>query len=213
MAASDRTVWGVGTSRTLRVHWAMAELGLVYRTKPIRTRTPDTESAEFKALNPRQKIPVLTDGDLTLAESAAIVTYLGETYGKSSGCELVPSQAVARAHYHEWMSFICMELDATSLYVLRRHVDLNGIYGDAPAATDSSRAYFDRMIGAAHQLVGDRLTYLVGDRFTGADIMLTTCLAWAVRYDQSIPAVFESYLASMTDRPAHQAALDANRVP
>ena len=73
---SRRTLWGVGTSRTLRAHWALIELGLDYATQPIRTRTLAMEDPVFLDLHPRGKIPVLVDGDFVVSESPAIVTYL-----------------------------------------------------------------------------------------------------------------------------------------
>ena len=54
-ATPNLTLWGVGTSRTIRPHWAMHELGLVYVTKPIGPRTGETKTAEYTMLNPRQK--------------------------------------------------------------------------------------------------------------------------------------------------------------
>jgi len=77
MAATPQlTLWGVGTSRTVRPHWAMHELGLPYTTRPIGPRTGETKTAEYTALNPRQKVPLLQDGDFCIGESAAIVAYL-----------------------------------------------------------------------------------------------------------------------------------------
>ena len=64
------------------------ELGLEYEKHLIGSRTGETQTAEFRALNPRGKIPVLQDGELVLAESAAIINYLVENYGQESG--LVP---------------------------------------------------------------------------------------------------------------------------
>ena len=55
----DLTVWGIGTSRTMRVHWMLLELGLEYECHPIQSRTGETRTDEFKRLNPRHKIPVL----------------------------------------------------------------------------------------------------------------------------------------------------------
>jgi glutathione S-transferase len=72
-------LWGVGTSRTIRAHWAMAELGLAYETRPIGARTGETQTAEYTQLNPRQKIPLLQDDDFCIGESAAIVAYLSRT--------------------------------------------------------------------------------------------------------------------------------------
>ena len=71
--APNLVLWGVGTSRTVRAHWAMHELGLAYETRPIGPRTGETKTAEYTALNPRQKIPLLQDGDFCIGESAAIV--------------------------------------------------------------------------------------------------------------------------------------------
>lgn len=206
-----RIVWGVGTSRTIRAHWALAELGLEYETRPVRTRTPDTETPEFVAVNPRGKIPVLRDGEVTIAESAAIVTWLGETY--RDGHELVPQGGPTRARYLEWMSFICMELDATSLYVLRRHWSLPEIYGEAPAANSAAESYFARMITAAEALHEADRPYLLGDRFSGVDILMATTLRWAVDYNQPLPQVFDAYLERMSARPAFREASTANRVP
>ena len=141
--SKNRILWGVGTSRTIRAHWALIELNLSYKTEIIRTRTTDTETAAFKSVNPRQKIPVLQDGTLTMGESAAIVTYLAEGYSTEQ-VSLIPDNPKARAKYFEWMSFICMELDATSLYVLRRHWSLPEIYGDSPIA---NKAAEDKELG------------------------------------------------------------------
>ena len=67
-------LWGVGTSRTLRAHWALHELGLDYECRPILPRTGETKTQEYTRLNPRQKIPLLQDDDVTIAESPAIAT-------------------------------------------------------------------------------------------------------------------------------------------
>jgi glutathione S-transferase len=58
----------------------MHELGLPYKTKPIGPRTGETKTAEYTRLNPRQKVPLLQDGDFCIGESAAIVAYLSRTY-------------------------------------------------------------------------------------------------------------------------------------
>ncbi|MGH6753076.1 MAG: glutathione S-transferase family protein, partial [Bradyrhizobium sp.] len=48
--APDLTLWGVGTSRTIRAHWAMHELALPYKTNPIGPRTGETKTAEYTRL-------------------------------------------------------------------------------------------------------------------------------------------------------------------
>ena len=57
--------------------------GLDFELRPILPRTGQTKTAEFTALNARQKIPLLEDNGLILTESAAIITYLSDTYGQA----------------------------------------------------------------------------------------------------------------------------------
>ncbi len=92
MSGHTRTIWGIGTSRTIRAHWAAREVGIDYETRPIRPRTGETETTKFLAINPRGKVPALVDGELVLTESMAILNHFATTYGDpASG--LVPTVA------------------------------------------------------------------------------------------------------------------------
>lgn len=205
----NRILWGCTTSRTIRAHWALRELGLDYRCEPILPRSGETKTPRFTAVNPRQKIPVLQDGDFTVTESAAIINYLAATYDDPAQ-GLLPADGRARARYDEWCFFIMAELDATSLYVLRRHVGLVHEYGDAPAAVVAATAYFQRQVGTVAEALDDGRTWLLGDRFTGADMLMTTCLDWAVRYGLPLADSLTAYLARATARPGFIAAREAN---
>lgn len=202
-------LWGVGTVRTLRAHWVLHELGVAYVSQAIRPRTPEMARADFRAVNPDGKVPALQHGDLTLVESSAISLYLAETYVEHAA-GLIPQGLTARAQFFEWMSYISTELDAASLYTIRRHQDLSAIYGEAPVAVDAAREYFLRMLGKpARQLQGGA-PFLLGDTFTLADILLVTCLRFADRMGVSCPANFDEYFQRLTARPAFQAAMKAN---
>src|SRR5271169_3590199 len=130
-------LWGVGTSRTLRAHWALHELGLDYECRPILPRTGETKTQQYTRLNPRQKIPLLQDGDFTIAESPAIAAYLSNVYGTPENT-LIPSDPREQASWLEWCFYAATELDATSLYVMRRHGDLKHVYGESPVALESA---------------------------------------------------------------------------
>ena len=207
---AQMTLWGSVSARVLRVHWALIELGLPYTAVPIQSRSGETETPEYGALNPRRKIPTFQDGDLVLTEGAAIVTYLAETYGTPERA-LIPTTQPERAKYFEWLSFVSMELDATSLYVLRRHEGLQHIYGDAPAANQVAREYFDKMIRASAEDMADGRRFLVGDQFTGADICMTTVLDWGERYGCPLPQAWLDYRERVRARPSYAAAMHANR--
>jgi glutathione S-transferase len=208
------TLWGVGTSRTVRAHWAMAELGLAYETRAIGARTGETQTAEYTALNPRQKIPLLQDGDFCIGESAAIVAYLSRTYS-SGEKSLIPEPPREYAAWLEWLFFIVAELDSTSLYVMRRHKAdaLGHIYGIAPDVVARAGEYFRKQLGHVETALADGRTYLMGDRFTSADILLTTCLEWAIAYEVGVCDNAHPYLDRIRERPAYQRGKAANLVP
>ena len=199
------TLWGAGTGRTLRAHWALAEAGVEYETKPISPRTGETQTAAFRALNAKEKVPVLAAGDLVLTESAAIITWVGDQHGA-----LTPKiGTVERARYYEWMSYILMELDAHTLYVMRKHGDLKHLYGEAPAALSAARAGFDKQIRWALPRI-ESAPFLVDDEFSGVDILMTTCLDWAAAYGLELAEPLHAYRARHHQRPAFQAARAAN---
>jgi glutathione S-transferase len=210
MSTPKLTLWGAGTGRTIRAHWAMHELGLPYRCHPIGPRTGETKTDAYTTLNPRQKVPLLQDGDFTIGESAAIVAYLSRTYGQGDRV-LIPEGGKNYAQWLEWCFFTVTELDSTSLYIIRRHRDLKHIYGDAPEVVTKAGEYFREQLKHVEAALGDGREYLVGNRFTSADMLLTTCLAWAISAGVGICDNAHPYLERMIGREAFKRAEIANK--
>jgi glutathione S-transferase len=212
-AAHGRVLWGAGTPRTLRAHWMLRELDLPYEHRPITSRSGETHTPGYVRLNPSRKIPTLEDGDFVVSESAAIVSYLAETYGAAKGLMLPPGPR-DRTRYYQWCFFIMMELDANTLYIIRRHEDLKDVYGEAPNALATARRCFQEQAEAAAQRLGSAGgPYALGERFTPVDILLTTCLTGAVRREIALPQSLRDYMKLTTTRPAYKRALDANQPP
>ena len=205
-------LWGVTTSRTMRAHWALAELGLSYERRPVQPRTGETKSAEFTTLTARQKVPLLQDGDLVLTESAAIVAYLSDQYGNNEN-RLVPLEPRERAVCLEWNFFVISELDAASLYVIRRHEGLKHIYGHAPVANEAAAQYFVAQMRSVDRALGDGRPFITGSRFGSADILLSTCLSWAVGVGVPVSDAANEYNARLKTRPAFAKAVELNRAP
>lgn len=202
-------LWGAGTSRTMRPHWMLLELGLQYECSPIGARTGETQTEEFRLLNPRHKIPVLRHGQFVLTESAAIIQYLSETFSNPAQV-YVPGNSRDRARLNEWCYFVISELDASSLYVIRRHESLKHTYGEAPGAVEAAKNYFIHNLELMASLVGASDPYLLGDRLSAADILLMTCLDWAASIGIPLLETFSGYRQRVGQRPAYRAALKRN---
>ena len=206
---SRLTVWGVGTTRTMQVHWLLHELALSYETKAIGSRTGETTQPEYRQINPKQKIPALQHGELNLSESLAIVSYLRDI-SDVLAYDSYQQSVEGRATYLEWASFILMELDATSLYVMRRHRDLAQIYGEAPNAIDSAQEYCDKMLRSGDDRIPPNEGFLWGDCFSEIDILMTTCLDWAAVYAVELTGNAAKYRERMNARPGYKSAFSHN---
>ncbi len=205
-------LWGIGTARALRAHWMLAELGLPYISRRIQSRTGETLTQEYVGMNPRHKIPLLQHGNLLLTESAAIVQYLCDQFIPPAGF-FVPADPAQRAKVNEWCYFVMNELDGHTLYVIRRHVGLKHIYGEAPTAVESAKVYFREQVEAVEPRfrVGEAgEAYLFGRRFSVADILLTTCLDWAANVGIVLPDSVAAYCHRALSRPAYREAARRN---
>jgi glutathione S-transferase len=77
---SVRFYYGPGSPYAWRVWLALEHKGIPYHRKTLSFDPGDLKTAEFGALNPRRRVPVLVDDDFALAESAAIVEYIEERW-------------------------------------------------------------------------------------------------------------------------------------
>ena len=199
--------WGAGTARTLRPIWVAEELNLKYLLHPIGPRTGETQTEDYKALNPKQKIPCIRNNEFLLSESVAICRYLQGL--KNSPNLFKPSDPESIALEDQWCNFIYGELDETSLYVMRRHYDLKAIYGSSSIVVESCREYFYRNLKVIENTLHNQDT-LFGYDFGLADILLVTCLDWAVAYDFELPENISNYHKKIQLRDGYKKAVKIN---
>ncbi len=94
------------TPNSIKVPIMLEEIGAEYHLSKVNIRAGEQKTPEFLALNPNGKVPVIVDSDgpggapVTIVESAAILIYLGEKFGR-----LIPNDPVRRARMFEWMFF------------------------------------------------------------------------------------------------------------
>ena len=90
-------------SRSLRILWALEELGLEYEVKFYKRLPTYAAPPELKNIHPLGKAPVLTDGDLVIAESAVILEYLQATYDTEH--KFKPKNPKDLMQYNYWMHY------------------------------------------------------------------------------------------------------------
>jgi glutathione S-transferase len=107
----------LNNSRSQRILWLLEELGLDYEVvKHQRDAVTNLAPPELLSVHPLGKLPVIRDGDLTLAESGAIIEYVLERYGNG---RLVPAVGTPeRVRYLYWLHYT----EGTAMSLLLLHV-------------------------------------------------------------------------------------------
>jgi glutathione S-transferase len=211
------TVHHLENSRSQRILWLLEELGLQYRVKRY-ARDPETKlaPAALRKVHPLGKSPVVTDGDLTVAESGAIIEYLVGTYGAASG--LLPDPGTPeRLRYTYWLHYAegsAMPPLLLSL-IFRKMPEAPMPFFVRPVVRGIADKVQKTFVGpqlAQHldfmeQELG-RSEWFAGDAFTAADIQMSFPLeaAGAAGLLATRPRLQE-FVARITARPAYQRAL------
>src|SRR3954470_10131663 len=200
------TVHHLGKSQSERIVWLCEELEIAYELKRY-TRDAVTMLAppDYKALYPIGAAPVVTDGDLVLAESGAIVDYIMARYG--NGRLVMRPDDPDFAQFLYWFHFANGTLQAGMgrLMILSRLK----LAEDNPMLL-SIRRRVDR----AFDLVDARLhdaEYLAGSTFTTADIMTVfslTTMRYFQPYDLSRCPNVVKYLGRISARSGYRRAME-----
>lgn len=192
------TIYHVPGTRSVRPIWTCEELGLEYETVTVDFSQEYRKSAEWRRLNPVGKVPAMTDGDLQMFESGAMVQYILDRYGNG---QLQPAAGSAEhALYLQWSWFA----ESTFARPLGEIVNHNRVFGD-----NASAAAIEEMQARSHlcmQALNDELAdkpYLLGDTFSAADIMMGYSMMLAERMapTDAYP-VATGYWEALKARPA-----------
>lgn len=197
-------VYGCPHTRSHRVVWALEEVGAVYDYHKVDLWAGAGRKPDYLALNPGGKVPTLIDGDLTLTESAAICTYMGDRFPASGLTPPVGSPE--RAQYHQWCFFVMSELEQP-LWTLTKHRFALPEKRRVPAIIETAHWEWDLAAQVLATGLGER-EFLVGGQLTAADVLAAHTLAWARAFKRPLGhALLDTYADRLLARPARARAL------
>ncbi len=201
------TIYGVYRSRASRPLWLLAELAIPFRHVPVLQayrvsagQKPEgwtTASPEFLAVNPQGQIPAFEEDGLVLTESLAITLHIARNHGGDLG----PKDAAEVALMEQWALFAATSVETPALEILYAQAEGGEQAGIAVNAERLRRPL------ARLQTHLEGTDFLVGGRFTAADINTAEC----VRYAQGHPTLVGEYpkvkdwILRCQARPAFQA--------
>ena len=183
-------------SRSFTALWLMEETGKPYERVLTDIATGAQKKPDYLAINPMGKVPALKDGDVTLAEAAAICAYVAERYPDAGLAP--PIGDPLRAKYLQWLFFApgCIE---PAMVQVATKIEMNPVaagWGDAQRVFDVLDAALEKG------------PWILGETFSAADIAIGSGLNFAVRLFKMIPArpSFDRYIDACAARPAFQRA-------
>ena len=193
-------------TRGFRVIWACEELGVPYEIVPVNFAPEYRATPEWRAMNPVGKVPVMTDGDMTMFESCAMMQYVLDRYGEG---RLQPAaDDPAYAAYLQW----CWFAEATFARPLGEIVNHRREFKpelDPVVAEMKSRA--TACVNALDAALGDGRAYLTGETMNAADLSICyTVRGYRRMVTEDLPATFQAYFDRVTALPSYDRAVQAD---
>jgi glutathione S-transferase len=198
------TIHHLSASRSERIVWLMEELGLPYRLEWFQREPTGAAPPAMKAMHALGKAPLISDGDLLLAESGAIVDYIVNRY--AGGRLALPPSSADYARYVYWLHFAEGSLMSLMLIAL--------VLSRVPEAAGSPvrKRILDRMAQMLAYVDAelDGREWFAGREFTAADVMMVfpfTTMRGYLDYDLTPYANIGAYMKRIEARPAYRKAM------
>jgi len=191
-------VIGTPRNRTMRVYWALEEMGLDYEMVLIPPR-----SEEVRAFNPSGKVPCLIVDGEAIIDSVAIIQFLADKHGKMT----FPAGTIKRAQQDSFTQFCVDEIEG-ALWTAAKNSFIHPEEKRVPAIKPTAKYEFANALKTLETRLGDN-EFVMGDTFTIPDLLLGHCANWAVGAKFDIPeSPVAEYFKRITSRSAYQRAKD-----
>jgi GST-like protein len=195
-------------SNATRIHWSLAELGVPHETVKVDLKAGDQKKPEFLALNPNGKVPTIVIDGTPMFESVAIQIALGERYGVEKGLWPAtgsPEHLTALA----WIIWGQVTFAGTLFRYMMNTSDYFPKEQQNEKQAENALNELGNLLGILDARLAER-QYLTGDRFTLADLDLSSVLGWGLNWakiDISARPNLKAWVDRCTERPAARSAM------
>jgi glutathione S-transferase len=184
------TLFHAPQSRSSRIIWLLEELGTPYEIRPVSIFRPMTGEGIPDPANPHpdQRVPAIDHDGSLVAESVAILLHLADAFPEA-GLAPVPGDP-RRGAYLTWIAWYVAEMEP-ALFA--------GLFGELAQAPQKQRNH-DLVVARLRTALAEG-PYVMGEQFTGADLLISSALAFGRRAFPA-DAMFDAYIARCQARPA-----------
>jgi len=189
------TLYHAPQSRSSRIIWLLEEIGAPYEIKPVSIFRPMTGQGASDPGNPHpdQRVPAIVHDGQLAAESVAIVLYLTEAFPEAG---LAPTAgSIGRGDYLTWLAWYAAEMEPAMVAAMTGEIE----------RSEQARRGHAQVVRRIETALASG-PYMMGDRFTGADLLVASALAFGRQvFPES--ATIDAYMARCRERPANVRAM------
>ena len=169
----------------------LEELGAPHELHLLNMKAGEQREPAYLAINPMGKVPAITHGDALVTEQVAVFLYLADLFPQAGLAPPIGDRE--RGPYLRWMAFYGSSFEPA---LIDRHQK------NAPPPSMAPYGDYDTMLKTLTDQLG-RGSYLLGERFSAADVLWGTALRWTVMFGlvPELP-VIKAYMDRVNSRPA-----------
>ncbi|HXW69955.1 MAG TPA: glutathione S-transferase family protein [Methylocella sp.] len=179
-------------TRSLRALWLLEEAGVAYERVRLDLAAGEQKTPEYRTINPMAKVPALTDGEVSVAESGAICAYIADTYPNAGLAP--PIGDPLRGRYLQWLFFSagCIEQAFLAKFGNLQLRPESASFGD-----------FDRVFDVIEAAIA-KGPWLLGEGFSAADVLIGSDIYFGMDIFKLIPSrpALRAYVDRCLERPA-----------
>jgi glutathione S-transferase len=189
-------------------HAVLIELGVAFELQLVDRQKGETRAPDYLALNPHARVPTLVEGDMVMYESAAIVQYLCERH---PGAELAPAPGTwQRPQFLQWLIYLTNTVQEELNHWWHPEAYAGPDEPSQKSLLAQTERNLDRMWQFLDRRIADHGPFLLGERFSAADIYLAMLARWSrncAKPAKEFPAL-RQLIERVKARPAYARMLE-----